>query len=217
MLGLMPTPHPFHPGHRLGLTGSIASGKSRVAALLRARGLSVLDADAEAHAASREPDVLAEVAGQLGAQYVQGGALNRPALAQLVFHDPAQRQVLNSILHPRVRARMAAAEAAVWARGETWVVQDIPLLLETGQEGHFDALLLVDAPYPLRLARAVARDGLSPEAFAARDAAQMPPDEKRRRVLAHPRGAVLDNGGTPDELERRVEHVLADWAIGRLS
>ncbi|MFC4453139.1 dephospho-CoA kinase [Deinococcus sonorensis] len=193
---------------RLGLTGSIGAGKSTVAALLRARGLTVLDADAEARALGHDPDVLAEVTAQLGPQYVQDGALDRPALAALVFSDPPRREVLNRILHPRVRARMAAQEQAAAGRGEVWVVQDVPLLFEGGLDAQMDHVLVVDAPAEVRQQRVQARSGLSAEAFQARDAAQLSPAEKRARA-----SAVLDNSGSQEALERQLDEALRQLGI----
>lgn len=186
---------------RLGLTGSIGAGKSSVAELLRGRGLTVLDADAVAREVSRWPEVLAEVRAQFGPEFVQDGGLNRPALAELVFQAPDRRAALNAIIHPRVRARMAELETAT--RGQAWVVQDIPLLFEGGLERQMDATLLVDAPLEVRVARVMARDGLSAEQVHARDAAQLPAEEKRRRATA-----VVENDGDLEQLAARVDEAL---------
>ena len=180
----------------LGLTGSIGAGKSTAARFLRAQGLTVLDADAAAHVLSRDPDVQAEVARQLGAQYVTPEGFDRAALGALVFGDAGKRDVLNSILHPRVRARMAEQTAEAAARGEAWVVQDVPLLFEGEGWKQMDATLLIDAPLELRTARVMERSGLSRDTVLARDAAQMPAEEKRRRATV-----VVDNSGDEAHLE----------------
>lgn len=204
---------------RLGLTGSIGAGKSTVARLLRARGLRVLDADAVARELSSTREVLAEVVAQLGPGYVtrQDGrpvGLDRPALAALVFTDPDRRAVLNGILHPRVRARMAALEAEAAALGEHWVVQDVPLLFEGGAWKDMDAVLLVDAPLQVRVDRVVARDGLTREAVLARDAAQLPVSRKRELLASKP-GAVLDNSGDEAALERQLDAALTVLKVER--
>ncbi|WP_148234964.1 dephospho-CoA kinase [Deinococcus maricopensis] len=193
---------------RLGLTGSIGSGKSTVAHLLRARGLPVLDADAAAHAVSSHPATLAEVAAQLGPQYVQPGGLHRPALAELVFRDPDARATLNGIIHPRVRAHLAAQEAQAAQAGAAWVVQDVPLLFEGGLDASMDATLLVDAPLDVRVARVTARDGLRAEQVLARDAAQMPGAEKRRRATI-----TLENDGDLAHLERQLDAALTALGV----
>ncbi|MGY2893476.1 dephospho-CoA kinase [Deinococcus sp. UYEF24] len=211
------------PFRKLGLTGSIGAGKSTVARLLRERGLTVLDADAAARELSLDPAVLCEVAELLGPDYLlyqdgQDGqarrpiSLNRPALAALVFADAQKRGVLNGILHPRVRARLAELEGQAAARGESWVVQDVPLLFEGGAWKDMDAVLLIDAPLELRLSRVMARDGLSREAVLARDAVQMPVEQKRALLEqapeSRPFGAVLGNGGDEERLNVQLGAVL---------
>lgn len=190
---------------RLGLTGSIGAGKSTVARLLRERGFTVLDADVVAREVTADPEALAEIAARLGAHLVGPGGLDRPAVAALVFADPAAREALNGIVHPRVRARLAELEAA--ATG-AWIVQDVPLLFEGGADRLMDATLLVDAPLDVRVARVVARDGLSPDQVIARDAAQMPAGEKRRRA-----SATLDNGGDLASLEAQLDAALSALGV----
>ncbi|WP_339096464.1 dephospho-CoA kinase [Deinococcus sp. VB343] len=187
---------------RLGLTGSIGAGKSTVARLLRERGLTVLDADAEARAVTEQPEVLAELEAAFPGVVV-GGTLDRAGLAARVFGDAAQVARLNAITHPRVRARMQALEAQAVAGGATWVVQDIPLLFEGGLEKGMDAVLVVDAPLELRLARALARGGLIREDILARDARQMSAEEKRKRATA-----VLDNSGSLADLAAQLDAAL---------
>ena len=192
---------------RLGLTGSIGAGKSTVARLLRERGLTVLDADAEARRVTEQPEVLAELEAAFPGVVV-GGTLDRAGLAARVFGDPAQVARLNALTHPRVRARMAALEAEAAARGERWVVQDIPLLFEGGLEKGMDAVLVVDAPLELRLERALARGGLTREDILARDARQLNSEEKRQRATL-----VLDNSGPLDALERQLDAALRQLGI----
>jgi dephospho-CoA kinase len=188
---------------RLGLTGSIGAGKSTVAGLLRARGLTVLDADAEARAVTEDPAALAEISAAFPG-VVRGGVLDRAALAALAFADPARLATLNAIIHPRVRARLRALEVAAAARGEGWTVQDVPLLFEGGLEAQMDGVLLVDAPLEVRVARVVARSGLTPEEVLARDARQ-----KRKRATA-----ILDNSGDLTALEAQLGAALARLGIG---
>lgn len=188
---------------RIGLTGSIGSGKSTVSRLLQARGVPVLDADAVARAVSSRAEVLEAVRVALGAEYVLEHGLNRPKIAELVFHDSSARARLNAIIHPRVRARMAALEDELRLSGAAVVVQDIPLLFENGLQTLFDATILVDAQLETRVMRVMARDGVTREQVLARDAAQMPSEQKR--VLAT---YVLENDGAEAELEVQLERVL---------
>ncbi|GGO27224.1 dephospho-CoA kinase [Deinococcus humi] len=193
---------------RLGLTGSIGAGKSTVAALLRARGLTVLDADAQARLATEEPETLAHIETAFPGT-VRNGVLDRPALSAVAFADPAQLAELNAIVHPRVRARMTVLELQAVAEGAQWVVQDIPLLFEGGLEAGMDAVLVVDAPLEQRVARVMERSGFSREEVLARDARQAPAAEKREKA-----DFVIENGGTLAELAVQVDAALEALGIG---
>ncbi|WP_019588260.1 dephospho-CoA kinase [Deinococcus apachensis] len=203
----MSTPSAPARPRRLGLTGSIGAGKSTVAGLLRARGLTVLDADEQAREVTHDPAVLAEIEAAFPG-VVRDSQLDRAALAAAVFGEPARLAVLNAIIHPRVRAQMLALEQAAAARGEEWIVQDVPLLFEGGLEAQMDAVLVVDAPLDVRVARVTRRSGLTAEEVLARDARQMPGAEKRRRATV-----VLDNSGDLAALGAQVDAALAGLDI----
>ncbi len=188
---------------RIGLTGNIGSGKSTVARLLRERGIPVLDADVIAREVSSFPEVLKEVRDAFGPEYILEHGLNRPKVAELVFNNSDARAVLNGIIHPRVRSEMARQQAELEKSGAVAVVQDIPLLFENNLEALFDATVLVDAPLEVRVARVVARDGSSEDAVRARDAAQMPASEKRKRATV-----TLENDGDLGSLEAQLDAAL---------
>ncbi|WP_369409063.1 dephospho-CoA kinase [Deinococcus arboris] len=190
------------PPRRLGLTGSIGAGKSTVAGLLRARGLTVLDADEQARLVTQEPEVLVQIEARFPGT-VTAGVLDRAGLAARVFPDPAAVADLNAIVHPRVRARMNGLEAQAAARAEAWVVQDVPLLFESGLDAQMDAVLVVDAPLDVRLRRALARGGLTKDDILARDARQLPAEEKRRRATW-----VIENSSDLAGLEAQVERIM---------
>lgn len=192
---------------RLGLTGSIGAGKSTVAALLRARGLTVLDADEQAREVTGEPDTLTQIELAFPGT-VRGGVLDRTALGAAAFGDPARLAVLNAIVHPKVRARMAALEAEATLRGERWLVQDVPLLFEGGLEASMDAVLVVDAPLDLRITRVMARSHLTREEVLARDARQTPAEEKRRKA-----SYIIENSGELADLEPQVDAALKQLGI----
>ncbi|GAA4016387.1 dephospho-CoA kinase [Deinococcus rubellus] len=191
------------PFRRIGLTGSIGAGKSTLARLLRERGFTVLDADVQARLVTREPQTLQAIEAVFPGVVV-GGELDRPALSGRVFGFPAELAKLNAIVHPRVRARLAELEAAAAEAGVRTVVQDVPLLFEGGSQALFDAVLVIDAPLELRLSRVMARDQLSREAVLARNAAQMPAEQKRRLA-----DAVIENGGDETDLAVQLGAVLA--------
>ncbi|WP_448608036.1 dephospho-CoA kinase [Geodermatophilus sp. URMC 60] len=189
---------------RIGLTGGIGSGKSTVAGLLAARGARIVDADRIAREVVEPgtPGLEAVVAAFGPGVLAPDGALDRPALAAVVFADPDARRRLDGIVHPLVRAR--AAELVAATPPDAVVVQDVPLLVETGQAGSYDLVLVVEADPGTRVRRLVGR-GLSEDDARARIAAQAT-DEQRRAVA----DVVLDNSGTVEELEAQVERFWAE-------
>jgi dephospho-CoA kinase len=190
---------------QIGLTGGIGSGKSSVARRLAELGALVIDADLVAREVV-EPgsDGLRAVVAEFGDGVLDAeGRLDRPALAAIVFGDEAARARLNEILHPRIRAR--AAERIAAAPAGTVVVQDVPLLVETGQAGAYDLVLVVEAPPELRVQRLARDRGMPAEQARARMAAQAS-DEQRRAVA----DVVIVNDGTPERLRADVDRLWAE-------
>jgi dephospho-CoA kinase len=188
-------------GVMVGLTGGVGSGKSTVSSLLAERGAVVIDADAIAREVV-EPGTAgyAAVVDRFGEAVVASdGGLDRAALAALVFRDEDQRAALNSIVHPLVGQRVAELGAA--APDGAVVVYDVPLLVESNMAGGFDAVIVVEADAPVRLAR-LAERGMAEQDARERMAVQAS-DEERRAVADD----VIVNNGTLQELERRVEEV----------
>ena len=184
---------------RIGLTGGIGSGKSTVSALLAARGAVIVDADRIAREVV-EPGTpgLARIVEAFGEGVLApDGSLDRAALAAVVFAEPEARRQLDGIVHPLVRAR--AAELARAAPPDAVVVNDVPLLVETGQASSYDLVLVVEADPATRVSRLVQR-GLTAEDARARMEAQAS-DEERRAVA----DVVLDNSGTPEALAEQVD------------
>jgi dephospho-CoA kinase len=184
---------------RIGLTGGIGSGKSTVAALLATRGAVIVDADRIAREVVEPgtPGLGAVVEGFGPGILSADGALDRAALAGIVFADPEARARLDALVHPLVRQR--TAELVVAAPADAVVVNDVPLLVETGQASSYDVVLVVEADPELRVARLVQR-GLTEQDARARIDAQA--TDEQRRVVAD---VVLDNSGTPEDLAAQVE------------
>ncbi len=185
---------------RVGLTGSMGSGKSTVAAALARRGAAVIDADELARRATEDPPVLARIARELAPELVVDGRLDRAATARRVFADADARRTLEAIVHPWVRAASAAREAALRSREvpPPLVLHDVPLLFETALAEEMDATVVVHAPLALREARVAARGG-DPGSVRARDQAQLPSAEKLARA-----DFVIDNTADRAALEPQV-------------
>jgi len=178
-----------------------------VARLLQELGAAVIDADALARSATEDPDVLARIAVSLGEDLVVGGRLDRAATAARVFGDPAALARLNAIVHPWVRARSAERERQLTATvpSPPVIVHDVPLLYENGLDAAMDAVVVVDAPLETRLRRVAERSGVSVEELRARDAAQLPLEEKVARA-----DFVVGNAGDLRELRVAVGTLWAD-------
>lgn len=187
----------------LGLTGSIAMGKSTAAAHLRRLGLPVHDADAAVHRLlAEDPETIREVR-RAFPKTVKAGRVDRRALGARVFGDPAALRRLESILHPRVRRAELRFLHRQARRGATMVVLDIPLLFETGGEARCDAVLVVSAPAFIQAQRVLRRPGMTPQRLAEIRAQQLPDAEKRRRAdFVIPTG--LDKGLSLRALRRAV-------------
>jgi dephospho-CoA kinase len=185
----------------LGLTGSIGMGKSATAAMFRALGVPVHDADAVVHALYR--GAAAPLIAKAFPGTVADGVVDRSALGREVLGQPERLKELEAIVHPLVRAeRDAFLTAAVAARAPVAVI-DIPLLFETGGERDCDAVLVVTASREVQRARVLARAGMTAEKFAAIAAKQMPDAEKRQK--AH---FLVDTGRGFAAAERQVGDIL---------
>jgi dephospho-CoA kinase len=181
---------------RVGLTGGIGSGKSAVAAAFAKRGATVIDADILARqVVAPRSDGLREIAALWPRAIRPDGALDRPAMAQIVFSDETARARLNAITHPRVRALAAAIEAAA---PDGPIVHVIPLLFEGDAWRGFEKTVLVFAPFEARIARVIARDATDRAAVERRMAAQIDPELARSRA-----DYVIENDGDLEALRER--------------
>jgi dephospho-CoA kinase len=185
---------------RVGLTGGIGAGKSAVAAIFANLGAFVVDTDSIAReVVAPHSDGLMEIA-RVWPQVVRAGALDRAALAEIVFNDPSARERLNGLLHPHIRR--VAMEREARAKPGQMVVHVVPLLFETGYDQLVDKSVLVIAPLEERIARVVERDGLDEARVRARMAAQIAPEQVRPR--AH---FVIENDGNLERLRDRTRAI----------
>jgi dephospho-CoA kinase len=192
----------------VGLTGGIGSGKSTVARLLERRGAFLIDADALAREAiARGTSGFDLVLDAFGSDVLApDGDLDRARLASRVFSDPAQKAVLESIVHPEVARRFGELVDEHRATADV-VVYVTPLLVELGLAPAFDVVVVVTASPHQRVSRVASERGLSPEDVRSRMATQAS-DEQRAEVA----NVLIDNDGTLAELERQVDRLWADLA-----
>jgi dephospho-CoA kinase len=168
---------------KVGLTGSIAVGKSFVCDVLREAGVHVLDADQTARdVVAPGTKGLAGIVEAFDYEILQpDGSLDRVKMAKLVFSDEAKRKLLNSIVHPLVIEAQNRWIADLEASDPTGIaVIDAALMIESGGHKRFDKLVVVWCEPELQLARLMGRGGLDEKEARKRIAAQMPQDEKRR-------------------------------------
>lgn len=146
---------------RIGLTGGIGSGKSTVACLLHALGAVVVDADAISRQLTAAGGAAIDaISQQLGPEVIgPDGAMNRDAVRALVLGDPKIRQQLEAIIHPLVSQEMARQTAAAIALGQSCLVYDIPLLVESPRwRAQLDRVLVVDCRPSTQVDRVMARE-----------------------------------------------------------
>jgi dephospho-CoA kinase len=187
----------------LGLIGGIGSGKSTVAAEFAKCGAAVIAGDQLGHEALREPSIKEKVLARWGKGIETDGEIDRRKLGRIVFADPAERRELEALVHPEIKRRIEEEIQKAQANPRvTVIVLDAAIMLEAGWTGPCDALVFVDAPREIRLAR-LAQRGLSAKDLEAREQAQMPLEEKKRRA-----DYVIENVGSVGEVALQVQKLL---------
>ena len=182
------------------LTGGIGSGKSLAGEYLAALGAIVVDSDQLARAVvERGTPAFDEIVARFGDEVLKDGNLDRSKLGELVFSDPVARAELEAITHPRIRK--ALDEIVASCDPDDVIVNQIPLLVETGGKDRFDYIVSITAPLELRRERCIAR-GMKSYEFEKRVAAQAS-DEERAAISNH----LIDNTGDADALLRSIEEL----------
>ena len=169
-----------HKPFIIGLTGSIAMGKTQTARLFAAEGVPVHDSDAVIHKLYGKSGAAVARIAEVFPGAVRDGAVDRAALSAEVAGDREGLKKLEALVHPLVAAERQAFLAG--AKGEAIVVLDIPLLFETGADAQMDALVVASAPAEVQRARALSRHGMSVEKFESLLARQLPDVEKRAKA-----------------------------------
>ncbi|MDF1578135.1 MAG: dephospho-CoA kinase [Desulfurivibrionaceae bacterium] len=203
---------------KLALTGAIGSGKSEVAQLFRALGARVIDADDAARRLlePNQPGWLALRDEFADLFFNPDRTLDRKKLREAIFADRALREKVDSLLHPLIRAALAAICSCEAANGKgssarndvpLLTVVEVPLLYEVGWQADFDLVIVVAADREICLERVMRRDGVDREAALAAFGAQMDPDEKVAMA-----DYVIDNSGDIEATARQVRKIHADLA-----
>ncbi|WP_284699723.1 dephospho-CoA kinase [Planococcus beigongshangi] len=194
----------------IGLTGSIASGKSTVSKMLEQKGYPIVDADIVARQVV-EPgtDTLKEIEKLFGSEVIKAdGSMDREKVAALIFTDPAQRKRLNDIIHPAIRTEMLRQKNEFIKAGHKTVIMDIPLLFESKLQHFVDKILVVSVTEENQLARLMERNGLNEKDARSRIASQLPMFVKEEGA-----DAVIYNNGSVDEAARQLDKILKLWKV----
>jgi dephospho-CoA kinase len=186
----------------IGLTGSIAMGKSEVARVLKEHGVPVLESDAVVHDIYEDGSGAGILRNEFAAA-VKGNVVQRDVLSKMVLGAPQKLQRLEELIHPLVKVRQAGFIAEQRKKGAGVVVLDIPLLFETGDPSAFDAVIVVSAPEERQRQWALSRKTMTEEKLRTILSRQMPDSEKRKRA-SH----VIDNDGALTDLETKTLNVL---------
>ncbi len=194
----------------IGLTGSIASGKSTISAMFKEKEFPIIDADLVARQVV-EPGTatLQKIHGLFGDEVLHANStLNREALGQLIFHDPAKRKQLNDVIHPAIRAEMVRQRDELFDQGHPNIIMDIPLLFESRLQHFVDKIIVVSVTEEMQLSRLMKRNTLTIEEAIARIQSQLPISEKEKGA-----DAVIYNNGSLEQSKEQLERILSEWDI----
>lgn len=194
----------------IGLTGSIASGKSTVSLMFDDFDIPVIDADKLSREAVRTGQpALQEIVRVFGEEMLlEDGNLDRKKLGKLIFSDEMKREQLNQIVHPEVRRLMLEKRDELVAKGERAIVLDIPLLFESKLESFVEKIIVVYVDRETQQRRLMERDHYSEREAKERIQVQMPVKEKA--ALAD---AVINNNGSKHQAYEQLQQILQDWEI----
>lgn len=201
-----------HLGVVIGLTGSIATGKSTVANKFKELGIPVIDADKIAReVVEPQEEAYKGIVETFGKEILlEDQTIDRKKLGDIVFKDATKREQLNNIVHPAIRKRMLEQRDAYLNDGNRCVVMDIPLLFESKLEHFVDKILVVYVDEDVQLQRLMKRNDLTKEEALQRIHSQMP--IKKKAELAD---RTIDNNGTKAETYAQLKEILKEWNVLR--
>lgn len=188
-------------GKTIGLTGSVATGKSTVSNMIQHAGIPLVDADIAARKVV-EPGTegLKEIVAYFGEEILLAdGTLDRAKLGEIIFKDKEKREKLNEITHPRVKEYMLEARERFFRAGEELVFFDIPLLFESHLESLVDQIIVVWTTPETELKRLMERNNLTKEEALARINSQIGIDEKAKKA-----DFVINNNESLEKTQKQV-------------
>ncbi|MEK4386839.1 dephospho-CoA kinase [Solibacillus sp. FSL W7-1464] len=194
----------------IGLTGSIASGKSTVAKMIESYGLPIVDADVVARKVV-EPGTptLKKIAEAFGPEVIaQDGSMDRAKVGSMIFHNEEMRKTLNGIIHPAIREEMLRQRDEFISFGEKNIFMDIPLLFESKLEHFVEKIIVVSVNKEVQLKRLMERNGFTEEEANARIATQIPVKEKEKLA-----DAVIHNNCTLEDTAIQLQNILYEWNV----
>ena len=192
----------------IGLTGSIASGKSTVANMLSEMDFPIIDADLVARiVVEKGTTTLETIKVTFGSEVIhEDGTLNREGLGAIIFSNPSKRKQLNDIMHPAIREEMLAQRQHLMQQGHPVIIMDIPLLFESRLQSFVDKILVVTVTEQKQLERLMARNAFTHEEAKLRIQSQLPLSVKEEGA-----DAVIYNNGTIEETKQQLIKILAIW------
>ena len=185
----------------IGITGSIACGKSMVSNYLREKGYTIIDADKLGHIALTSDEVKEKLKKSFGLTILENNEISREKLGKLVFGNDENLKILNSIVHPYIRKIILQLQEN--HRDERFVFLDIALLFEAGFEDLVEKIIVVHVDEKIQLARLMSRNALSKEQAMFRIESQM--SSKDKSILGN---YVIDNGGTKEETYKQIDLII---------
>lgn len=187
---------------KVGLTGSIGTGKTTVLNLFKELGAYVISADQIVHRLLKRKDIKEKIKKEFGNVFTSEGEVDRKKLAQIVFKDEKKRKKLESIIHPEVFKELENFFKKVGEKDPDAVaVAEIPLMIETGSYKNYDLIIVVYAPEEIQIER-LKKKGMKEEEILRRIRSQMPIEEKVKYA-----DIVIKNTGSIDRLKKEVENV----------